>query len=246
MPSSRDRIGEGRGDRIALRTADRTYSYGDVEGLAGGFAAALAGLGVHREDRVVLLLTDRAEYVGALFGALKLAAVVVMVNPELDAGRIAEILDLASPRRWSTRPGSARWSSTAVAASMSPPGLLPVPDDGLDLAADVPAAPTHRDDPALWLFSGGTTGVPKAVVQTHGSFLNTTFRYAHDDARLPGGRHHAVGPQADLRLRHRVEPLLPVLGGCLGGPVPGAAHRRGAGGTDRPRTAPPSSSPSPP
>ncbi|HEY5727224.1 MAG TPA: AMP-binding protein, partial [Acidimicrobiia bacterium] len=163
----RDRIGEGRGDRIALRTAARTYSYGDVEGLAGGFAAALTGLGVHREDRVVLLLTDRAEYVGALFGALKLAAVVVMVNPELDAGRIAEILDLASPQAVVHEARLGPVVSTAVAASMSRPGLLPVPDDGLDLAGDVPAAPTHRDDPALWLFSGGTTGAPKAVVQTH-------------------------------------------------------------------------------
>jgi benzoate-CoA ligase family protein len=37
---------------------------------------------------------------------------------------------------------------------------------------------THRDDPALWLFSGGTTGRPKAVVQTHRSFVNTTECYA--------------------------------------------------------------------
>jgi benzoate-CoA ligase family protein len=37
--------------------------------------------------------------------------------------------------------------------------------------------PTHRDDPAIWLFSGGTTGRPKAVIQTHGSFFYTTLRY---------------------------------------------------------------------
>src|SRR5881397_3476140 len=38
--------------------------------------------------------------------------------------------------------------------------------------------PTHRDDAAIWLFSGGTTGQPKAVVQTHTSFANTTECYA--------------------------------------------------------------------
>jgi benzoate-CoA ligase family protein len=38
--------------------------------------------------------------------------------------------------------------------------------------------PSHRDDPAIWLFSGGTTGRPKAVVQTHRSFANTTECYA--------------------------------------------------------------------
>src|SRR5690606_34348838 len=37
--------------------------------------------------------------------------------------------------------------------------------------------PTQRDDPAIWLFSGGTTGQPKAVIQTHRSFANTTELY---------------------------------------------------------------------
>jgi len=37
--------------------------------------------------------------------------------------------------------------------------------------------PAHRDDAAIWLFSGGTTVRPKAVVQTHRSFANTTERY---------------------------------------------------------------------
>src|SRR2546422_4173638 len=38
--------------------------------------------------------------------------------------------------------------------------------------------PTHRDDAAIWLFSGGTTGQPRSVVQTHTSFANTTECYA--------------------------------------------------------------------
>src|SRR5439155_858625 len=37
---------------------------------------------------------------------------------------------------------------------------------------------THRDDAAIWLYSGGTTGQPNAVVQTHTSFANTTECYA--------------------------------------------------------------------
>src|SRR5690606_1896953 len=36
---------------------------------------------------------------------------------------------------------------------------------------------THRDDSAVWLFSGGTTGRPKAVVQSHRSYAFTTVAY---------------------------------------------------------------------
>ncbi|MEO8362032.1 MAG: benzoate-CoA ligase family protein, partial [Vicinamibacteria bacterium] len=42
---------------------------------------------------------------------------------------------------------------------------------------------THRDDAAIWLFSGGTTGRPKGVVQTHRSFVNTTELYAKGSMR---------------------------------------------------------------
>ncbi|HEU4724139.1 MAG TPA: AMP-binding protein, partial [Candidatus Eisenbacteria bacterium] len=37
--------------------------------------------------------------------------------------------------------------------------------------------PSHPDDPAIWLFSGGTTGRPKAVIQSHRSFAFTTEKY---------------------------------------------------------------------
>jgi benzoate-CoA ligase family protein len=50
-------------------------------------------------------------------------------------------------------------------------------DDELDTVA------THRDDPAIWLFSGGTTGRPKAVVQRHGSYANAAERYARETMR---------------------------------------------------------------
>src|SRR5256885_6352082 len=61
--------------------------------------------------------------------------------------------------------------------------ILVLGDDEFDeRLARAPAAldpfPTHRDDAAIWLFSGGTTGQPKAVVQTHTSFANTTECYA--------------------------------------------------------------------
>jgi benzoate-CoA ligase family protein len=59
---------------------------------------------------------------------------------------------------------------------------LLVAGDELDAAlaaasAERPSFPAHRDDSAIWLFSGGTTGRPKAVLQTHASYANTTECY---------------------------------------------------------------------
>jgi len=73
-----------------------------------------------------------------------------------------------------------------AAAAAGPRGpkrtlLLGTPGADREVAAASDAFdpfPSHRDDPALWLFSGGTTGRPKAVVQTHRSFANTTELYA--------------------------------------------------------------------
>jgi acyl-coenzyme A synthetase/AMP-(fatty) acid ligase len=43
--------------------------------------------------------------------------------------------------------------------------------------AELKTFPSHKDDAAIWLFSGGTTGQPKAVVQSHASFAHTTLCY---------------------------------------------------------------------
>ncbi|HSF86824.1 MAG TPA: benzoate-CoA ligase family protein [Acidimicrobiia bacterium] len=175
-----DRLAEGRGGRTALRLDDHEMTYTEVEALASGYAEALVDCGVRREERVVILDRDGPHFVGALFGTLKLGAVGVMVNPDLPRRRIAEILELA-------RPGAVVAGhdvSAKAAAAMSDAGtahpLIDTFSDTVTHTASFPCAPTHRDDPALWLFSGGSTGVPKAVVQTHGSFLNTTLRYAHE------------------------------------------------------------------
>jgi benzoate-CoA ligase family protein len=188
------RVREGRGRRPALRTDAGTLSYSDVQALANRFGHLLAAAGVEPEDRVLIALPDGPEYVGALFGALKLGAVVVMVNPGLPPADITGMLDYTRARAVVTHRDAA--ATFASARSRFTRAVLTVGDPDFD--ARLSAAPatletfaTHRDDPALWLFSGGTTGRPKAVVQTHRSFANTTelygrgvIGYTEDDVTL--------------------------------------------------------------
>ncbi len=183
------RVREGRGGRVALRLDDRTLTYGEVQALADRFGRVLARLGVLPEQRVLIALPDGAEYVAALFGTLKLGAVVVMVNPQLPAGDLVRLLDYARARLAVVGSEALPGFLEACGAVERPPALLtvgaaapgvPAWEEESGRAGDGPLAafPTHRDDPAIWLFSGGTTGRPKAVVQTHLSFANTTECYA--------------------------------------------------------------------
>ena len=77
------RVREGRGDRTALQTDAGRLSYREVQALANRYANVLSSAGVAPEQRVIIALPDGPDYVAALFGILKIGAVVVMVNPEL-------------------------------------------------------------------------------------------------------------------------------------------------------------------
>ncbi|MEE8138320.1 MAG: AMP-binding protein, partial [Thermoanaerobaculia bacterium] len=88
-----ERLREGRGDRVALRLDDRELTYAQVQDLANRFGQVLLNLGLRREERILIALPDGPEFVGALFGTLKIGAVVVMVNPHLKPADIAALYD---------------------------------------------------------------------------------------------------------------------------------------------------------
>jgi benzoate-CoA ligase family protein len=178
-----DRIREGRGDRVALRTPAGDVTYAELQAMAGRFAHVLESAGVAPEQRVLLALSDGPELVAALFGTLKIGAVVVMVNPGLPAESMREFLDYTRAAAVVVDSSSAPAVRTAAPAARHLRGVLDLDDP--DLVAELdrsPAGienfPSHRDDPAIWLFSGGTTGMPKAVVQPHASYVNSTELYA--------------------------------------------------------------------
>jgi benzoate-CoA ligase family protein len=177
------RVREGNGDRPALLTDRRTWTYRDVQTLANRFGHLLRGAGVEPEQRVLIALPDGPEFVGALFGALKIGAVVVMVNPAHKPDAIEQLYGYSRARAALVHKESVDAFQAAARSASSPVRLLILGEPEVeDLLAHAPrdleTLATHRDDPAIWLFSGGTTGRPKAVVQPHASFVNTTECYA--------------------------------------------------------------------
>lgn len=181
------RVAEGNGERVALVLPGETWTYRQLLSLADRFATVLSGLGLRSEERVLLILPDSAEFVGALFGVLKNGAVAVPVNPELKPEACAALLSYLEPRGIVlTREHAALWQRAQEIADCSPWCLVVGEEFGSwpsfeKLSREVQdrfsTARTHRDDPAIMLFSGGTTGRPKAVLQPHRSFAYTTVAY---------------------------------------------------------------------
>jgi benzoate-CoA ligase family protein len=185
------RITGGDGDRIAIREASATHTYRQVAAASGWTAQVLAAEGIRPEERVIIALPDGARFVESLFAVLRSGAVVVMVNPDSPVELITYFCEY-------TRASAvvlARSHATAfrdVAASLArPPRLIVIDDPSREPVDRVSPAldtfPSHPDDAAIWLFSGGTTGRPKAVVQTNRSFINTTERYGQGVLGLTAG-----------------------------------------------------------
>ena len=227
------RVREGRGDRIALQTDAGRLSYREVQALANRYANVLSSAGVAPEQRVIIALPDGPDYVAALFGILKIGAVVVMVNPELKPDAIEYFFEYSRAAVALVPPTHADAFRAAAGRAAHAPKLLLVGGARLEIAARCRAGrpganfPTHPDDPAIWLFSGGTTGRPKAAVQPHRSFVNTAECYARARPRLHRGRRDAVGAEALLRLRDGLESLLSLRRRRHQRAVRRALHRRG-------------------
>jgi benzoate-CoA ligase family protein len=183
------RVAEGLGARPAVRTIDRTWSYFDIASLSCRFAQILEDENVRPEERVIIALPDGTPFVGALFGILRYGAVVVMVNPESPPELISYFFEYTRARAAFVDRAFAPAFQTAIAHIHPRPQLFDLGDSRFRhrLAVtppEFPPFPSHSDDAAIWLFSGGTTGQPKAVIQTNRSFVNTTELYGKGVLRL--------------------------------------------------------------
>jgi benzoate-CoA ligase family protein len=87
-----DREREGRGDKVAIRFGDRSWTYAEVAARSRALARALVALGLAPEQRVYIVLPDVPPFAWAIFGTLAAGGIVAMGNPHAPADDLAYVL----------------------------------------------------------------------------------------------------------------------------------------------------------
>ncbi|MFF1403543.1 acyl-CoA synthetase [Streptomyces sp. NPDC058294] len=141
---------DGPGGRAALRFGPRTLTYGGLAGAAGALAGRLRGTG-----RVAVWATPELETAVAVTGALLAGVAAVPLNPRSGEKELAHIVSDSAPSLVLAAPGA-----------QLPPVLAALPRIDVDACATgtVPGEEAADDDPALVVYTSGTTGPPKGAV----------------------------------------------------------------------------------
>jgi benzoate-CoA ligase family protein len=202
-----DRLREGLAGKECLRFGAHVYTYGDVARRARAFAAVLAQVDIRRGERVLIVLPDVPPFAWTLFGALARGCVIAMANPDAPIETLEYLVDytratsvITVPRVAAALLGGIRsgrsnrevrrvWCVAEVCAlsGSDDPETDTGEHNGIvrSLARDLRAIDptfatvvTHRDEPAIWLFTSGSTGDPKANIHSHRDFAFSTEMYA--------------------------------------------------------------------
>jgi long-chain acyl-CoA synthetase len=178
-------------DRAALIFEGTTLSYGALEARACRLARSLRSRGIERGDRVALFLPNIPAFVIAYHAILKLGAIVVSLHTRSTAAELHHTLedcaakllisfdDLLDPIPKADRP-----ALPTLCAAEADPGLEQLMSSACAGVDDIslPAQGMDSRDPAVILYTSGTTGRPRGATLSHGNLVSNVWSFVHNCA----------------------------------------------------------------
>ena len=206
--------------RLAVEVCGRSLTYGELDKLSDRVAANLALLNVVKGDRVVSFAFNCVEQLLTWFGCSKIGAIWVPLNVSLVGDDLTYSIRDSAPKVLITD-GETCGKVNDIEAGLSS-SIQRFCIDGvsnqrpfmalLAEGADPPLVNVFRQDPAVIVYTGGTTGLPKGAVLPHYAWIAAGYRYVEAFAITDNDRHYSV-----LSLFHVGGLMIGMLGPIVAG-----------------------------
>jgi long-chain acyl-CoA synthetase len=176
-------------DDPAIIFEETSITYLQLNRRANQTANALKANGVHRGDRVALYLPNIPEFAICYLGILKLGAIAVSINTMFKSDEVKYIVNDSKPKIIFTVPDLA--PNVPLNDCPSIQNVVIDLDDWINHKSnDFEATEMQENDPAVLLYTSGTTGFPKGAMLSHGNVISnaqSTVHHAgftHDDRMI--------------------------------------------------------------
>tara|TARA_R110002072_G_scaffold1780_10_gene14808 strand:- start:31855 stop:33672 length:1818 start_codon:yes stop_codon:yes gene_type:complete len=174
-------------DKTAIIFEGRKISWGELDRRAGQVAQALRNEGVGFGDTVSLMMDNRIEFIENMFGIMRAGAAVSLINTNLRGAQLVHCISTTNARALIV--GSEHGDSVAevkancdlkegkdilmvadVDAPLTPNWAVDFSQtiEQVEPIDDAHIPPVRLSDPAIYIFTSGTTGLPKAAIQKQG------------------------------------------------------------------------------
>jgi benzoate-CoA ligase family protein len=180
----------GEGGHPAYIVEGTTTTYDSLEREVWRAQNALRALDVRRGERVALVVNDELAFPALFLGALRSGVVPVPLSTMLTADELAAVIDDSEAGAVVLSADYRSYLDTIIDRASVLRHAVVIGDvepakrvqthvwESFDDRSEAPLTNTRDDSPAFWLYSSGTTGVPKGVMHRHGNMRATAETYA--------------------------------------------------------------------